>query len=84
MAVSLEDVVLFINSVKDFSEYDFTDYSVKSFTRRLEKVLTDNNGKRDSHERNPPGCKGWYTKSQQHCSDDSAAIHDEWLDRPLA
>ncbi len=41
MAVSKEEVTLFINTVKTISDYDFTDYSEKSFTRRLEKILSD-------------------------------------------
>jgi chemotaxis protein methyltransferase CheR len=39
--VTSEEIKIFIESVKQVSHYDFTDYSEKSFTRRIEKVLTD-------------------------------------------
>jgi chemotaxis protein methyltransferase CheR len=42
MTVTNEDILLLINTLKLISEYDFTDYSDKSFTRRVEKLLTDN------------------------------------------
>lgn len=41
MAVSKEEISLFINTIKNVSEYDFSNYSEKSFTRRIEKVLSD-------------------------------------------
>lgn len=41
MAVSKEEAILFINTVKDVSDYDFSDYSERSFMRRLEKILSD-------------------------------------------
>lgn len=43
MEVSNEDVTYFINNLNSISEYDFTSYSEKSITRRIEKVVTDNN-----------------------------------------
>jgi len=43
MAVTQKDVDLFIEAVKQKSTYDFSNYSVKSFTRRIDKILTDNN-----------------------------------------
>jgi len=42
MVVTKEDIDLFTLAVKSVSEYDFTDYSEKSFSRRLSKILTDN------------------------------------------
>ena len=36
------DIQTFIDTVKRYSNYDFSEYSVKSFTRRLQKLLTDN------------------------------------------
>ena len=42
MDITQEDIKLFINSVKEISTYDFDDYSIKSFTRRIEKILSDN------------------------------------------
>ncbi len=41
MNVSVEEVSLFINTIKSVSDYDFSDYSEKSFARRIEKLLTD-------------------------------------------
>jgi len=41
MNVSTEDISLFINTVKTVSDYDFSDYSEKSFGRRIEKLLAD-------------------------------------------
>lgn len=41
MTVSNEDVSLLIYSIKSCSDYDFTDYSDKSFKRRIEKILVD-------------------------------------------
>ncbi len=42
MKVTEQDVQLFIEETNKISEYDFTGYSIKSFTRRLEKILVDN------------------------------------------
>jgi len=42
MPLTQEDINLFISILKSISSYDFTDYSTKSFTRRIEKVLIDN------------------------------------------
>ncbi len=41
--LSEKDVMDFINAVKNYSDYDFSEYSIKSFTRRLEKLTMDNN-----------------------------------------
>jgi chemotaxis protein methyltransferase CheR len=41
MDVSAEEVSLFINTIKSVSDYDFSDYSEKSFCRRVEKLLGD-------------------------------------------
>ncbi len=41
MAISKDQVALFISTIKKVSKYDFSDYSEKSFTRRLEKILID-------------------------------------------
>ncbi len=38
-----EEVRLFIEAVKSVSSYDFSHYTIKSFTRRLEKVMSDYN-----------------------------------------
>ncbi|MFH2142703.1 MAG: CheR family methyltransferase [Bacteroidota bacterium] len=43
MEISSEDVSYFIEKLNRISEYDFTSYSEKSITRRIEKVVTDNN-----------------------------------------
>ncbi len=43
MQITQKDIQIFIEETRKFSDYDFTGYSVKSFTRRLEKILTDNN-----------------------------------------
>lgn len=43
MIVTEQDIKLFITETNNISDYDFTGYSQKSFTRRLEKILTDNN-----------------------------------------
>lgn len=40
--LSKEEITLFINVVKKVSNYDFSDYSERSFTRRVEKILSDN------------------------------------------
>lgn len=42
MSVTREEIVYFINIVKNVSDYDFSDYSERSFARRIEKVLLDN------------------------------------------
>lgn len=42
ISISNDDVLLFINSLKAESEYDFSDYSDKSLKRRIEKILSDN------------------------------------------
>jgi len=41
MPVTPEDITIFISALKEVSDYDFSDYSSKSFTRRIEKVLID-------------------------------------------
>jgi chemotaxis protein methyltransferase CheR len=41
MSVSVDDINLFISILKNISEYDFSEYSSKSFTRRIEKILID-------------------------------------------
>jgi len=41
MPVTSNDINLLINSLKSISNYDFSEYSSKSFTRRIEKVLID-------------------------------------------
>ncbi len=38
-----EEVMLFVETVRSVSDYDFTNYSIKSFTRRLEKIISDYN-----------------------------------------
>ncbi len=40
--VSAEDVNRFIDTIKSVSTYDFSDYSERSFKRRIDKVLNDN------------------------------------------
>ncbi|OQX99925.1 MAG: hypothetical protein B6I24_01365 [Bacteroidetes bacterium 4572_128] len=42
MAISNEEVNLFINTVKNASSYNFSNYSERSFARRLDKILKDN------------------------------------------
>lgn len=42
MSIEVEDINKFIEAIKLSSTYDFSDYSVKSFSRRLERVLVDN------------------------------------------
>lgn len=39
--IASADIQAFIDTVKRYSGYDFSDYSVKSFTRRLQKILAD-------------------------------------------
>lgn len=43
MEISAEDVLLFVKELNEFSAYDLTDYSDKSITRRIEKIVNDNN-----------------------------------------
>lgn len=43
MELTQENISFFIEETKNISEYDFTGYSLKSFTRRLDKILIDNN-----------------------------------------
>ncbi len=43
MVLSDQEVVFFINTVKNASSYDFSEYSEKSLKRRLQKILIDNN-----------------------------------------
>ncbi len=43
MTLTKEDINLFIEAVQSVSTYDFSDYSIKSFTRRIEKIVSDNN-----------------------------------------
>lgn len=40
--VNNEDIQRFITALKMYSSYDFTNYSERSFTRRVEKILVDN------------------------------------------
>lgn len=42
MAISKEEISSFIKTIKEVSSYDFSDYSERSFMRRVEKVLIDN------------------------------------------
>ncbi len=41
MEISNEEVQQFIQAIRSVSTYDFSEYSIKSFTRRTEKVLLD-------------------------------------------
>lgn len=41
MAISKEEIQVFINTLKKVSTYDFSDYSEKSFQRRLDKIMSD-------------------------------------------
>ncbi|GAB4299095.1 MAG: protein-glutamate O-methyltransferase CheR [Marinilabiliales bacterium] len=43
MSVTKQELENFLAELKKISKYDFTDYSVKSITRRVEKLLADNN-----------------------------------------
>ena len=36
-----KDIQLFIDAVKKKSNYDFNEYSIKSFTRRVQKIISD-------------------------------------------
>jgi len=38
---TVEDIYRFHNTIKEISKYNFTDYSEKSFARRIEKILVD-------------------------------------------
>ena len=38
-----EDVTFFIKTLKEKSIYDFSEYSIKSITRRIEKIVNDHN-----------------------------------------
>lgn len=40
--LSEDDIQIVIEAFKENSDYDFSDYSVKSFTRRIEKLVADN------------------------------------------
>jgi len=42
VTITNEELAQFINAIKSASNYDFSEYSVKSFMRRTEKVLVDN------------------------------------------
>ncbi len=42
MEISQEHIQYFIDETLKMSEYDFRGYSIKSFTRRLEKIVADN------------------------------------------
>jgi len=42
MAVTIQDIQQFVNTLKAISRYDFSQYSEKSLTRRLDKILVDN------------------------------------------
>lgn len=48
MNISQEDILKFKEAIVNISTYNFNDYSEKSFSRRLEKILTDNNISMDS------------------------------------
>jgi len=41
MQVEQEDIIKVIQTIKSNSAYDFSNYSIKSFTRRIEKTLFD-------------------------------------------
>ena len=43
MITTNEEITIFINTLKDISDYDFSGYSQKSFKRRVEKILEDYN-----------------------------------------
>lgn len=36
-----KEIQLFIKAISSYSDYDFNDYSIKSFTRRVQKLLID-------------------------------------------
>lgn len=48
MELREEDINKFRQEIKKFSNYDFTGYSIKSFTRRLTKILEDKKMSLDS------------------------------------
>lgn len=41
MDVTNDEITAFVEAVKNASDYDFSEYSIKSFTRRLEKLTGD-------------------------------------------
>ncbi|MCK5536309.1 MAG: hypothetical protein KAI79_05740 [Bacteroidales bacterium] len=41
MEIKVEEINKLSTAIKDISGYDFTDYSIKSFSRRIEKILAD-------------------------------------------
>jgi chemotaxis protein methyltransferase CheR len=41
MVITNNDIEFVINTIKTISHYDFSEYSIKSFTRRIEKILID-------------------------------------------
>lgn len=41
MELSPEEINIFISEIQNNSKYDFSEYSIKSFTRRVEKILMD-------------------------------------------
>ena len=43
MTLSDQEVQFFVNTIKNTSGYDFSEYSEKSLKRRLQKILIDNN-----------------------------------------
>ena len=42
MILTDQEVNFFINTIKNVSSYDFSEYSEKSLKRRLQKILLDN------------------------------------------
>ncbi|MEA2041558.1 MAG: CheR family methyltransferase [Bacteroidota bacterium] len=43
MEITTQDIQSFLDFIKDASKYDFSSYSIKSFTRRLAKLTLDEN-----------------------------------------
>lgn len=43
MEITNDEINQFVDAIKQYSSYDFSDYSEKSFRRRIEKLLNDNN-----------------------------------------
>jgi len=41
MSLTANEISLFVQAIKESSDYDFSSYSIKSFTRRIEKILSD-------------------------------------------
>ena len=41
MDIGEDDILLFQNTIRDYSLYDFSEYSIKSLKRRLTKILLD-------------------------------------------